>query len=135
MVGMIKRKNKNRDKRHAVRSDSVHLMICSRCEKVWFCSKECWTHAWKYKGHRAECEELQPQSTDGAFCEADEETITKTIASVREKGIAILSAGNVFLMYDGERNEYFDSLTNDSFHIYCPTATTVGFPQQKLTYP
>jgi YHS domain-containing protein len=83
---------------NATRSDSVKLMICSRCKKTWFCSKECLTNAWKYKGHKAECkafvqQPLQEATTDEDgrvyyFCETDEETIAKTFASLSETGVA-----------------------------------------------
>jgi MYND finger len=118
---------------NATRSDSVKLKVCSRCKKTWFCSKECLAHAWKYKGHKAECKALvQLTDADGAysFCETNEETIAQTTASLSEMGVALLS-GNICLFYDGERCEYFDSLTNDSFKIHRPTCTTVGFIRRK----
>jgi hypothetical protein len=37
------------------KSTGQHLLLCSRCKKVYYCCKEHQAYDWKYGGHKASC--------------------------------------------------------------------------------
>lgn len=40
------------------RGDNVQLSACGRCQRAWYCSKECQVKSWKEKGHKEHCRKV-----------------------------------------------------------------------------
>ena len=94
----------------ATRSNTIKLKVCTMCKCKWFCSKACIAEAWKHKGHKQECKELQKEKDGQSHAVSSEEM--QGIRDEIEREGCMTMPGSKVIMFDAEKEVFFDSLSD-----------------------
>jgi hypothetical protein len=110
-------------------SKTVKLSLCSRCESVWLCSRECMIDAWKNKGHKQVCKDIGIEAEERSQMLLLLDSLKADIdAGVARQGyinMANLKDDEPWaLVRDGTTGRLFDSVSDENFY-FVPSETAL----------